>query len=420
MRIQIREMLLCAAVLALAACGASETSETGKGSHAHGEGEGHEAEEAERGPHGGRLLRDGTFALEVTIFEAGVPPQYRLYAYDDGKPVSPATVTAKVALTRLGGGVDRFSFRPEQDYLAGDGIVAEPHSFDVAVSAAHGGKSHAWRFESYEGRTSIAAAAAAQAGIKAERAGPATIATTVEVLGRVGFAPGAEASAKARFPGKILSMTRNVGDTVRAGEVLARVESNESLQSYSVTAPISGVIVERGASPGDIAGDEPLYRLGDTGKLVADFHIFDRDMGRVRPGQAVSVTPMNGGEVIATRLATFLPVKEVSSQTVVARAPLAVPNGGWFPGMTVRGLVVIDEAMVPLAVRAAALQRFRDSEVVFARVGDVYEVRMLEIGRRTGEWVEVLGGLRPGDEYVTENSFLIKADVEKSGASHDH
>jgi cobalt-zinc-cadmium efflux system membrane fusion protein len=53
-------------------------------------------------------------------------------------------------------------------------------------------------------------------------------------------------------------------------------------------------------------------------------------------------------------------------------------------------------------------------------VGDTYEVRMLDIGRRTEEWVEVLGGLRPGEEYVTQNSFLIKADIEKSGASHDH
>jgi cobalt-zinc-cadmium efflux system membrane fusion protein len=45
---------------------------------------------------------------------------------------------------------------------------------------------------------------------------------------------------------------------------------------------------------------------------------------------------------------------------------------------------------------------------------------MLELGRRDGENVEVLGGLEPGTEYVTGNSYLIKADIEKSGASHDH
>ncbi len=45
---------------------------------------------------------------------------------------------------------------------------------------------------------------------------------------------------------------------------------------------------------------------------------------------------------------------------------------------------------------------------------------MLDLGINNSEWVEVLGGLKPNTEYVTENSFLIKADIEKSGASHDH
>ena len=58
--------------------------------------------------------------------------------------------------------------------------------------------------------------------------------------------------------------------------------------------------------------------------------------------------------------------------------------------------------------------------MVFAKVGETYEVRMLNLGRQTPEWTEVLGGIRPGQDYVTENSFLIKADIEKSGASHDH
>ena len=67
-----------------------------------------------------------------------------------------------------------------------------------------------------------------------------------------------------------------------------------------------------------------------------------------------------------------------------------------------------------------ALQKFRDFTVVFAKYGDTYEVRMLKLGVNNGEWVEVLEGLKPGTEYVTNNSFLIKADIEKSGASHDH
>ena len=68
----------------------------------------------------------------------------------------------------------------------------------------------------------------------------------------------------------------------------------------------------------------------------------------------------------------------------------------------------------------SGLQRFRDFTVVFARFGETYEVRMLELGQQDSEYVEVLGGIDPETPYVVDQSFLIRADIEKSGASHDH
>ena len=85
-----------------------------------------------------------------------------------------------------------------------------------------------------------------------------------------------------------------------------------------------------------------------------------------------------------------------------------------------RGIGTVDQRTVPLAVRTEALQQFRDFRVVFAKVGNTYEVRMLELGREGPEWTEVLGGLKPGTTYAAKNSYVIKADIEKSGASHDH
>ena len=82
--------------------------------------------------------------------------------------------------------------------------------------------------------------------------------------------------------------------------------------------------------------------------------------------------------------------------------------------------MTVAETNVPLAVKNSGLQRFRDFTVVFAKVEDTYEVRMLELGKSDGEMTEVLGGLEPSQDYVSDNSFLIKADIEKSGASHDH
>ena len=73
-----------------------------------------------------------------------------------------------------------------------------------------------------------------------------------------------------------------------------------------------------------------------------------------------------------------------------------------------------------MVVRPEALQRFRDNDVVFVRVGDVYEARPLVLGARSRAAVEVIEGLAAGAEYVIAQSFLVRADIEKSGASHDH
>jgi cobalt-zinc-cadmium efflux system membrane fusion protein len=57
---------------------------------------------------------------------------------------------------------------------------------------------------------------------------------------------------------------------------------------------------------------------------------------------------------------------------------------------------------------------------VFIKSGNVFEVRPVKLGAKNSEWVEVLEGLSPNSEYVTENSYVIKADILKSGASHSH
>lgn len=378
------------------------------------------SEEEQRGPNGGRLLKDGKFAVEITIFEAGRPPQFRVFPYNDGKPVPPSEVDLEIELGRLGGKVDRFAFAPEENYLAGDGVVSEPHSFDVTVRAKYQGVQHEWSFPSYEGRTKISAEAAREAGITTEKTGSAVLNRTIDVLGRIAFAPGAKVALRGRFPGQVLKVFKTVGDEVKEGEILARVESNKSLQTYEIASPMDGVLLKRLTNPGDVVTDEPLFVVADPGNLQVDFHVFSSDLDQVRPGQRVKIRSVEGGMTQETKIVTFLPVEEASTPIVIARAPLPNPNGGWIPGMTVRGDIIVSEEKVLLAVRTKALQRFRDFTVVFAKVDETYEVRMLELGRRAEDWTEVLGGIEPGQDYVVENSFLIKADVEKSGASHDH
>jgi cobalt-zinc-cadmium efflux system membrane fusion protein len=389
----------------------------------HVEGDGrHEAEaEFERGPHRGRMLRDGAFAVEITIFEDGVEPEFRVYSYRKDKPVRPELVQLTVELTRLGGKVDRFTFRSQEDFLRGAGVVREPHSFDVKVQAVEGGRTHRWAYASYEGRTTIIAEAAKAGGVKTEIAGPTTIAELIDMSGRVEVTPEGKADVRAWYPGRIMALSGALGQAVRKGQMMARVESSYSLQVYSIPAPISGIIVEKNANVGDVAGDQALFVIADPTKLHAEFFVYPRDAERVQVGQQVEVRTPSGQARVTAQVEAILPSADIASQTVVAHVHLPQGASEYFrPGMAVEGAFAVASTQAPLAVRTRALQRFRDFTVVYAKVGDTYEVRMLELGKRTPEWTEVLGGLEPGTEYVTDGAFLIRADVGKSGASHDH
>lgn len=381
-------------------------------------GEVAEAEPA-KGPHGGRLLIDGEFVLELAIFETGVPPEFRVWSTQAGAPVGPKDVDLHVTLTRLGGVKDEIGFAVQDDFLRGDTVIYEPHSFVVTIEARHGGATHRWQYDNFEGRTRIGPEVAEAFGLATDHAGPATIVEAITVYGRV--VPNSEKvrTVSARFDGVIQSVEVSVGDTVRRGQALAKVESNESLKPYTLTAPIGGVVTERAANPGEQSDGRRLFTIMDTSNVWVDLAVFPLDRPRVQAGASVVVEAADGDlrrEGVVARLNT---VAE-ANQSVLARVVLDNSDGALVPGMYLTGEIQVGEHTVPLAVKRTGLQSFRDFTVVYAVIGDEYEVRMLDLGRQNAEWIEVLGGLDPGTRYVTTNSYLVKADIEKSGASHDH
>lgn len=378
-----------------------------------------QTEDAPSGPHGGRLLTDGAFALELAIVEAGVPPEFRAWATQSGAALAPEQVELEVELARLGGVVDRIGFSPTGDYLRGDLTVYEPHSFDVSIRVEHEGRTHRFAYESHEGRTVIPAAAARDAGIETDVAGPGTIVQAMTLYGAIAPDPTRLREVGARFKGLIRDVHAEIGDTVAAGQRLATVEADESLQAYTVTAPIGGVVTMRHAEPGEQAGDAPLFEIADYTRVWAELSAFPRDRARLAVGQSALIESETGGTARAA-VDYLAPAGDRASQSITARVVLDNSEGRWTPGDFVVGRVTVAEHAVPLAVPLGALQTFRDFTVVYARFDDTYEVRMLELGRRDTDRVEVLDGLRAGTEFVSGNSYLIKADIEKSGASHDH
>jgi len=407
--------ILCLGVL-LTACGDGSPEPDTAASAVHGA----KAEpEPEKGPHRGRLLKNGDFTLELSIFETGVPPEFRVWVSEQDQPVKPNDVDLTIKLIRLGDRVDTIGFKPQDNFLRGDTVIYEPHSFVVSIEAVYNGNAHHWQYENFEGRTKISDEVAKAFGLETLIAGPVVLLETVTLYGRIMTNTERVREVSARFDGVIQSVTPSLGDTVREGQPLAKVESNESLKSYTIKAPISGVITQRDANPGEQTSGRQLFTITDTLSVWADLSVFPANRARVIAGAPVTIPAATDGQSVKSTIAR-VNVQAEANQSVTARVVLDNSDGRFLPGTYVTAEVTVGTNPVPLAVKRAGLQAFRDFTVVYAQIGNEYEVRMLELGRQDREWIEVLGGLDPGTLYVSENSYLLKADIEKSGASHDH
>ncbi len=373
----------------------------------------------EKGPHGGRLLVDGDFTLELSIFETGVPPEFRVWATNGGQALKPEDVDLTITLTRLGGRVDQIKFQPHGDALRGDTVIYEPHSFIVSVHAVSAGVQYRWQYDNFEGRTKIETAVAEALGIETMLAGPLVLQETITVYGQITANPERVRNVSARFDGVIKSVLPSLGDRVRKGQKLATVESNESLKLYTIVAPVSGVVTARDANPGEQTDGRLLFTIMDLSSVWVELAVFPNDRMRVHVGAPVTIAS-DGSDPSAEGEIGRINVTAEASQVVKARMLLDNNEGRFFPGSFVTAKITVGKHSVPLAVKRSGLQTFRDFTVVYAQIGEEYEVRMLELGRQDAEWIEVLGGLEPGSRYVSENSYIIKADIEKSGASHDH
>ncbi len=446
-------------------------------------------------------MSDGPLQLEVTIYETGVPPQFRVYPYDaDLRPLPPEEVGLQIELHRLGGRVDRFEFRPEADYLRSDAVVEEPHSFDVEVAARFEGEEHRWSYSQIEGKVKLGGEQIESAGITIETVGPREMVTTVELPGEVKVDETRLAHVVPTLAGVVADVSKKEGDRVRKGELMAILNSREladaksaylaaahhaefarvtlereealwqkkisaerdyleakrafdeaqlsqtlagqklvvlgvpsealsglssapaeTMARYQIRSPLDGTVIERNVTVGEaVTAEEGLFVVADLSSIWVDVTVYARDLATVHEGQEATVESTDLGSEASGRVSYVGPLVGQETRAATARIVLPNPDGRWRPGLFVTVRLVREATTVPLVVSAEAIQTFRDWQVVFVRYGDWFEARPLELGRTDGAWVEVVSGLSPGDQYAAVNSFAVKAEIGKLGATHDH
>ena len=257
---------------------------------------------------------------------------------------------------------------------------------------------------------------AQQVGIVTTSADAQELHQTITVYGNLVSGPEQLSHVRARFEGLVKSVQFTIGDTVKTGDVLAEIESNESLKIYKIRSPISGRIVQRHANSGEVTKDQILFSIANFDTVWAELRVYPAQQSSVAEGQSVRILTTNRG--VESEIKHVVP--SMDSPYQLARVKLDNSNQALSPGLMVEAQVEIGRFPVSLAVAKDAVQNLGGRQGVFVKHGDEYTFTPLLLGRGDDHFYEVIDGLESSAEYVSQNSYLIKADIEKSEAEHDH
>ena len=285
----------------------------------------------------------------------------------------------------------------------------------------HGDGDHDEHEHGREGHVELSAEARKNASLRIEEAAGAKIQTLLPLYGKIASNEESLAHVQPRFPGVVKEVRKKLGDSVEKGDLLAVVESNDSLRPYDIKSEVSGTVIQKDITLGEfVKNEDTIYSIADLSTVWVDLVVFREDFRKLKVGQPVEIHPGAGDEEIQNKVAYISPFGTEGTQSMLARCVVPNPNGDLRPGLFVTAEISTGEVEAPVAVKPAAIQTLREKTVVFVEEGDAFEAREVKLGARDNSHVEVLSGLRPGDKYVSDNSYILKAEIGKEEAEHEH
>lgn len=299
------------------------------------------------------------------------------------------------------------------------GLIYGGYRLSMPAASNTATKTEAEKEERSEGIV-LSDAKVAAANIELATAGPAVLRHSLQLNGMVQPNQESLIQVTPRFPGIVREVRKRIGDRVQKGEVLAIVESNQSLTPYELKAALAGTVIDRQTTLGEYVSEQkPAFVIADLSTVWVDFSVYRRDIGRVHVGDQMFIDPADGRPAIEAKISYLSPVGSSDTQSALARAVLENNDQRLRPGLFITGRLTLATKKVTVAVKSSALQTIENRTVVFVRNEQKFEARDVEVGERDPQLVEITFGVLEGDVYAARNSFIIKAELAKGGADND-
>jgi membrane fusion protein, heavy metal efflux system len=226
----------------------------------------------------------------------------------------------------------------------------------------------------------------------------------------------AEAEIEARSAAnrlRILGMTKK--------QIDALPSQPDGLSRYELRAPCAGTVIRKHCSLGEVLDcQSDAFMIADLTTVWAEITVYAADVGSVRPGQSVTLRA-DSLNLSATSTITYVaPVLNEATRAIHARAEIPNAKGQWRPGAFITASVVRESESVAMLIPTDAIQRLENRPVVFVYDKGEFQPRPVGVGRSSATHTEIVSGLKPGERLATKGSFLLKAELGKGQASHEH
>lgn len=202
--------------------------------------------------------------------------------------------------------------------------------------------------------------------------------------------------------------------------------------SFLVKAPISGVISKKDIVVGEnVQLADQLFVIEQLKDLWLEFNLPNQFSiqysNQVQAGQKIQFKVNGSNENYSAIVQSLTSQADTQTGRLVVRAKLDVQANELRPNVMVNVLISEPTAKSALRVKKTALQKIEGEDVIFIieseQKGQLHlKAQKVQLGQASsdGQWLEIISGLNAGQKYIAQGSFLLKSELEKDEAGHEH
>ena len=301
------------------------------------------------------------------------------------------------------------------------------HGKESEAEEDHEGHDHGGHGDEHdEGFVEIPEKKAEKAGITTSKVVKGNLDQTLVLPGEVTINGDLLVHVAPRFEGTIKKVAKHVGENVKKGDLLATVQSNESLSVYEIKAETNGIVIDKDASHGEFAtNDKVLFTIANFDTVWVNAAVHTNDLLSVKKGLTATIRSKTTNTTQTGTIDYVRPTLNENTRTALARIVLDNPNRKWLPGMFVNVSLNLTSSRSNLLIPSESAVFVENEYVAFVKAtasdGEQgFEKRDIRIGQDNGEQIEVLSGLKLGETVASGETFILKAELGKGSAEHSH